>query len=48
MDEHGRTQTGAKPWPEDDPNSMMNRHERRRARAQRAHDEGKKRARRKR
>jgi hypothetical protein len=34
-----------KPLPEDDPQSKMNRHERRKAKAQRRRDEGRKRAR---
>jgi hypothetical protein len=39
-------QKHGKPLPEDDPESRMNRHERRRAKVQRRRDEGKLRARR--
>jgi hypothetical protein len=35
---------GPKPWPEDDPGIGMNRHERRKARAERRRDEGRRRA----
>lgn len=39
-------ESNRKPLPEDDPDSRMNRHERRKRRAQRRHDAGKARARR--
>lgn len=40
------SEQAGKPLPEDDPTSRMNRHERRKAKAQRRRDEGKARARR--